>query len=203
MKFHLIILLYASAWAQTAPAPLRLTISPQKSPYALPDDLKLYSAELCSDLTVSRAVPAGRIRQAFEDAGGQFVDPALLPLMINRYVAHSVKGILLSGTGYTMAIVSIGGAGIAAYKSAQPKIGNAATWDKVSVATGTIGVVIPLARNALQSDVAAQRASITNGVQAALITDMQTIYTVPAEGCMKSVMFIGGGLSTVIKAVLP
>ena len=171
----------------------RLTISQQQSPYKLPSPLQLYSAQLCSDAL--RAVSAGRIRQAFEDAGGSFTDPALLPGMVSAYVAHTLAGRLLAVLSYSSTGGSIASAAIAANKAGNLNVGNAKVWAEAATALGALGAAVPIMQKTLQGDVAAQQASITNGVKAALITDMTQIFTVPAGGCAASKMFIGSGIT--------
>jgi hypothetical protein len=183
---------------------LTVTISYQHSPYKLSKGLNLYSAETCpsSNITRIRVVSAGQIRQIAEANGISFQDPALLPPMISKYVAHTWQGRVLTGISLSSTGISIGGASLAAFKTSQPNISNAHTWDEVAVGTAVLGAAIPLLQKALQADVSSQQATITNGVQAALITNMGTMYTVPLGGCSQSVMFIGVGGTGVVKGTL-
>jgi hypothetical protein len=187
------------------PSPaMRLTISQQTSPYTLSKGMLLYSAQICTDPseTRTRTFAAGRIRQAFEDAGGSFVDSALFPPMITAYVSRSIKGRLLGVVSYVSTGGSVASAAVTAYKAAQPNIGNARTWADVATVLGALGAGIPIAQQMLRSDVANQQATITTGVRGALITDMTAIFSVPAGGgCYRSIMFLGSGITSA-KAVL-
>jgi hypothetical protein len=185
---------------------ITVTISPQPPasvPYALPKGLSLYSAVACAPTSTRvRVVNAGQIRQIAEGAGIAFTDPQLVPPMVTRYVARTLTGRMLGVVSYTSTGIGAAGAGLAAFKSAQPNIGNAHTWDIVAMAGATLGAAIPIAQKMLQSDVQSQQATITNGVQAAMITDMGATYTVPVAGCSRSVMFLGAGPVGIVRSVL-
>lgn len=198
-----------SLMAQTpAPQPVQdgiiVTISPQTSPYALPKGDNLYSAVACADTSTRvRAISAGQIRQIAEGAGIAFVDPALLPPMITRYVGRSIKGRLLTFMKDVSSPAAAASGTVAAVKTQLPNVGNAATWAYIAVGSSVIAVLIPMAQSKLQSDVQATQATITNGVAAALITDMAVVYTVPVGGCSRSVMFLGTGADAIVRVVLP
>lgn len=194
-------MLGALAYSQES---LLVTISFQNSPYKLPKGLNLYSSETCASLTTTRVrvISAGQIRQIAEVYGISFQDPALLPPMIAKYVGHSWQGKVLTGISLSSTGIAIGGASLAAFKTSQPNISNAHTWDEVAIGTAVLGATIPLLQKALQADVTTQQTTITNGVSKSLITDMTTMYTVPVGGCSSSVMFIGAGGTGVVKGVL-
>jgi ribosomal protein L12E/L44/L45/RPP1/RPP2 len=182
---------------------IRVTISSQPSPYALSRGENLYSALACaSTSTRVRTISAGQIRQVAEGAGIAFIDPALLPPMITRYVGRSLKGKLLSLANSVAPAAAAGSATVAAVKTQLPN-GNAQTWAYVAMGASGLALVVPMIQKSLQNDVTAQQASITSGVNAAAITDMGSVYTVPVAGCSKSVMFLGVGGAGIFSVVLP
>ena len=182
---------------------IKVTISSQPSPYTLPHGENLYSAIACaSTSTRVRTISAGQIRQVAEGAGIAFVDPALLPPMITRYVSKSLKGKLLSLVNSTAPAAAAGSATVAAVKTQFPG-GNAQTWAYVAMGASGLALVVPMLQKSLQNDVTAQQATITNGVAAALIVDMGSVYTVPVGGCSRSVMFLGAGPDEIVRVMLP
>jgi hypothetical protein len=200
----ILILTMLTAHGQIAGESLTITISYQTSPYTLPKGLNLYSAETCpsSNTQRIRVISAGQIRQIAEANGISFTDPALLPSMISTYVAHTFQGRLLTGISLLATGTSLGGASLTALKTSQPNIGNAHTWAEISVVSGALGAGIPMIQKSLQSTVSAEQATITNGVNKALITNMETMYTVPLGGCSGSVMFIGAGGKGIVRGVI-
>ena len=192
------------AWGFAAYGQITVTISPQPSPYTLPPPLHLYAWTACTVEPRVRAVSAGQIRQVFESNNGIFIDPSLLPSMVDKYVARSIPGLLLTLTGYAAAMDAPISSGIAAFKSQYPNIGNAKTWSYVAVVEGAAGFVIPFVQKKLESSVMAEQTAITTSVKAALMLDMGELSTVPAGGCSSNVhrMFIGSGVQGV-KGVLP
>ena len=191
--------------ASVAVGQVQVTISPQQSPYALPRPLRLYSWQACTSETRVRTIAAGQIRQIFEAGGGIFTDPALLPLMVDNYVKSSAAGRMLSILGYGATALAIGSSGVAAYKAQFPGVGNAQTWSYIAIGGGILGAGIPLVQSKLQGNVAAEQATITAGVKAALMLDMSELSTIPAGGCSSNVhrLFIGSGVTSVVKGVLP
>lgn len=184
------------ALALSSPA-MRLTISQQTSPYALPRGMNLYSAGICTDPTETRtrSFAAGRIKQAWEldSESNHFTDPGLLPPMIAAYVKRTLTGRLLTVTTYLGDGLAGAGATVAAVKTNQPSIGNAHTWDLIATAGAALGIIIPMTQKTLQSDVTAQQAQITTGVKAELVMSTAQIFSVPAFGGCYSIMFTGSG----------
>jgi hypothetical protein len=186
-----------------SPDSMTVTISPQQSPYKLPSGLRLYSAVACATAgTRARAISAGYIRQVAEGAGIAFQDPATLPPMISTYVAHTWQGRLLGVLSYSSTGGSIASAAIAANKAGNLNVGNARVWAEAATALGALGAAVPIVQKTLQSSTQAQQASITNGVKAALMSDMSAVYEVPLGGCSRSVMFLGAGAVGVTKVVV-
>jgi hypothetical protein len=101
--------------------------------------------------------------------------------------------------------ISVAAGTVTYIKSQATQIGNAKDWAIGSVGTGALGAGIGILQPILQADVNTQAVSITSGVQAALISDMTNLYSVPAGGCMKSVMFFGAGptILSVVKGTIP
>jgi hypothetical protein len=108
----------------------------------------------------------------------------------------------LTGSGYFFTGNSLASSGIAAYKSQFPNSGNARTWSLIAIGEGIIGAGIPMIQNQLKSDTQSQQTTITNGVNAKLITNMETMYTVPLGSCSQSVMFIGAGGKGIVKGTI-
>jgi len=168
-----------------------VTISPQQSPFPLPKGLTLYSAEMCG--SVARVVDAAQVRQVAENAGISFQDPALNASVLTGASSKTPSSRVLSVIKWASVGMSVGGGVITFLKSQQPQIGNASTWAEITTGTGALGAGLGILQPIIQSDANTQAVSITTGVQAALISDMTALYSVPANGCAKSVMFFGSG----------
>lgn len=179
--FALAALAIALAFGQTG-----ISVSPQQPPFPLPKGIALYSGTVCG---AARIVSAGQIRQAIELAGLSVQDPILntptLAKGAGRTVISILSGILTYGGGG----VAVGGAITAAIKSSNVNIGNAKTWAEIAAVSGALGAGVPLAQTLLKPGVEAQ-ATITNGVQAALLSP-DGLYSIPAGGCSKPFMFFG------------
>jgi hypothetical protein len=195
------ILIFAALASQ---AQILVTISPQQSPYPLPAGLVLYSAVGCaaSTETRNRTISAAQIRQLAEEAGLSFQDVSLNPSTTASAVAKSKSSRWLAGVQYFAAGLAVGAAEVTIFKTEQPNVGNAKTWGIITAAGSSLAAGIPITEALLQSKVSAV-AAITNGVAAALITDMTALYSVPVGGCMKSVMFFGSGPAGVKSGILP
>ncbi len=193
------------AWGIAVYGQITVTISPQPSPYTLPPPDKLYAWIACNNGQRVRAVSAGQIRQLFEVSHGVFIDPALLPAMVDRYVERSLPAKLLTLAGYAAAIDAPASSALSAYKSQYPNSGNATTWGYVAVAEGVVGFIVPYSQNKLQAAVTAERATITTSVKAALMLDMGEVSTISVGGCSNNVhrMFVGSGVDAPVKVVLP
>lgn len=174
-------------------AQVSVTISQQPSPFPL-KGVNLYSADVCAAPTETRVrtISAGQIRQVAEGANISFQDPSLNSATITRASSRTVGGILMSTTKYLAGGIAVSAATISAFKAQTPGVGNTRTYAIIAGGAGAVTVGIPLAQSQLQSSAAAM-ATITNGVQAALIGDMTSLYAVPVGGCAKSVMFFGVG----------
>lgn len=179
-----------------AVAQILITISPQPNPpYKLPVNISLYSAEMCAAPQEQRlrAVSAAQVRQVAEQAGIAFQDPAINATTINS--ASSGVSKLLTVTKYLAGGMAVAGAAISAWKTQSPNIGNAKTWGIIAAGAGALGAGIPIAQSSLQA-AATAAVSKTTGLQAALISDMTTLYPIQSGGCSKSAMFFGSSVLT-------
>jgi hypothetical protein len=177
-----------------------LTISAQSSPFALPKGIQLYSAIACSPTL--KTISAAQVRQAAETTGIDFQDPSVSSFLIGMATSKTPSSRALTATKWTAIALSAGAAVTAAIKAQAPTLGNAKTYTEVSAGAGALGAGLAILQPLFQNDVATQ-AAMTSGVQAALISDMSSLYAVAAGGCSKSMMFFGVGPSGVKTATIP
>lgn len=164
-----------------------VTISQQRSPFTLPRGTNLYSAKACS--VDPRVISEGQIRQAAEEVGVSFQDPALSSTTLAT--AAKVPNRLLSATKWLAAGVGVSAAAVTAFKTQAPNVGNARTYGIISAGGGALAAGIPIAESQL-SGLQASVSTLTNGVAAALLQE-GALLAIPANGCSKSVMFFGSG----------
>lgn len=192
-----------TSWTAPVQAQIIVTVSPQPSPFPLFPDTSLYSAESCAApaSTVSRAISAAQIRQVAESLGITFQDPALNSTVLDKGTSTIQR--LLTASKWVSAGIAISAAAVSAFKAAQPNVGNSKTWGIVSAGSGSLAAGIPIFQTTLQATEVAT-ASMTTGVAAALISDMTSLYQIPAQGCSKSVMFFGSkSTGKPLKGVIP
>lgn len=175
-----------------------VTISQQRSPFTLPRGTNLYSAKACS--IDPRVISEGQIRQAAEEIGVSFQDPALNATSLAS--AAKVPNRLLSATKWVATGIAVSAAAITAFKAQDPGVGNARTYGIISAGGGALAAGIPIAQSQI-SGLQASVSTLTNGVATALLQE-GALLAIPANGCSKSVMFFGSGeLSKPGVAVIP
>jgi hypothetical protein len=195
MRIALLMLCCASV----ARSQVSLTYSTQKSPTPLPKGLALVSITACSSST--RVVSAAQI---FAASPWAFQDPSLYPGLMTKAASRTPASIALTASKYTATGISIG-TGVESYlKSQDTNTSNASTYEKISIIGGVLGVALAIAQPVIQGDVNAQQATITAGVQAALMTEAD-LYSIPPGGCANNPhrMFYATGATGTTKGVIP
>ena len=175
-----------------------VTISQQQSPFPLSKGLSLYSALVCSP--VSRTVSAGQIRQAAEGLGIAVQDASLNGQSVATAASRTPMQKILTGTKWANIFMSGVSGTISFVKSQQPTFGNARTWTEVSIGTGGLGALIGIMQPFLQTEANNQAATITQGVQAALM-QADGLYSVQPGNCVRG-MFFGTSGAAVSKGVI-
>ena len=180
------------------PQPATVTVSQQQSPFPLSKGLSLYSALVCSP--VSRTVSAGQIRQAAEGLGIAVQDASLNGQSVATAASRTPMQKILTGTKWANIFMSGVSGTISFVKSQQPTFGNARTWTEVSIGTGGLGALIGIMQPFLQTEANNQAATITQGVQAALM-QADGLYSVQPGNCVRG-MFFGTSGAAVSKGVI-
>ena len=179
--------------------PAVVTVSQQQSPFPLSKGLSLYSALVCSP--VARTISAGQIRQAAEGLGIAVQDASLNGQAVATAASKTPTQRALTAAKWLAAGMSVSSAAIS-YAKQQGTIGNAKTWAIIATGTGALGAGIGILQPFLQTDANAQAATITQGVQSALM-QADGLYSVSAGSCAKPVMMFGSGGKTVNMGVIP
>jgi hypothetical protein len=187
------------------PAPaVKITMSPQASPFPLAKGMTLYSAGTCG--AIARSISTAQIRNAAEGAGITWLDPAFYASALATGTSNTHTARLLNISKWSALGVSVG-AGVETVLKAQSSTvtSNTKTWAIVTTTTAAAGAGIGVLQPLLQSAANAQGATMTGGVQAALVAE-GGIYTMlgACGGFTKSVMFFGsGGPAGVVSGVIP
>jgi hypothetical protein len=185
-------------------APVIVSTSVQQSPTPLPKGLQLVAITICS-AAPRPMVTAPQIFNALQQVGIGYQAPSLYPGLISRSVSRTPVSLLLSTVKYTATGVSIG-SGIEGFlKSQDANVSNSATYQKISIIAGVAGVTMAIVQPVLQGDVNTQQATITAGVQAALMTEADNYSIAAGIPCATNphLMLYAAGAVGAQKAVIP